>query len=97
MFTFNPKQQLKVESDSDMLPAMLQLEYLAATDGKMKTMCATQCLHRMHEEELSNLEQQCLAQCSQKLSVFFGSYFAQQAAIQRQVSAQRNTDAQGRQ
>ena len=57
MFTFNPKMQLKVESEEDMLPAMLQLEYLAATDGKMKTMCAAQCLHRMHEEELSNLEQ----------------------------------------
>ena len=78
-----PPPFLKLRSKSHSRPMAVGRVFLRAADRGLD--------NGQHEEELSNVEQQCLAQCSQKLSVFFGSYFAQQAAIQRQVSTQRNT------
>ena len=63
--------QLKVENDGDLVPAILQLEYLANTDGKLKQTCATQCLKDLASDDLSTIEQSCIAQCNRKLSVFY--------------------------
>jgi len=81
LFTLSPKMQLKVESENDVIPAMLQIEYLTQTDGKLKQMCADQCLPNLHSDDLSGLEESCLAHCNQKLNVFFGAFYAQQAVI----------------
>ena len=40
LFTYSPNLQLKVENDGDIVPAVLQLEYLANTDGKLKQTCS---------------------------------------------------------
>ena len=69
--------QLAIEHEDDMVPAMLQIEYLAGTDGKTKEMCSTECLKHLATDELTQLEQTCLAHCSAKLGSYYSAFYAQ--------------------
>ena len=76
VFTYSPRMTLNVEKEQDLVPAMLQVEYLAAADGNLKQQCATSCLQQLGREDLSPIEQQCLAHCNRKLSAFYLGFYA---------------------
>ena len=69
--------QLKIETEDDMVPAMLQIEYISKTDGMLKQICADSCLPNLHSDDLSPIEQSCLAHCNRKLNVFFAAFYSQ--------------------
>ena len=56
LFSYRPDMQLKIQTEEEMVPAILQVEYLANTDGKLKTMCADECLKHLATDELTSLE-----------------------------------------
>ena len=81
--------QLSVNKEEDVIPAMVQVEYLSRTDGKMKQMCAEECLRDYNSSDLNMLEETCLAQCHRKLSIFYNSFYAQQAVILQQIAMKK--------
>ena len=76
IFSFSPKMQLKVETENEIVPAMLQIEYLTRTDSMLKQICADSCLPNLHLDDLSAIEKSCLAQCNRKLNVFFAAFYS---------------------
>lgn len=75
-----------MEKENELVPAIMQIEYLAHTDSKLKKMCSDECLKDLGSDELSHLEQTCLAQCTRKLNVFYNSFYSQHAVIQSQIT-----------
>lgn len=76
LFSFSPTIQLRVQNEEEIVPAIMQIEYLAHTDTKLKKMCTDECLKDLGSDDLSPIEQTCLAQCTRKLSVFYNSFYA---------------------
>ena len=67
------------------MPAIQQIEYLSSVDGKMKQMCSEKCLMHLETDEMMPIEKQCLAQCNNKLNVFYGYFYAQHGDYQRNL------------
>ena len=85
--------QLKVDNEADLISSIFQVEYLNATDSKLKQMCANECLKKLDTDELIPVERNCLQQCSEKLSIYYSTFYAQQATIQKEI-AQTSTPRQ---